>query len=351
MSRFVQLHILTPYHPSNLNRDDLNRPKTAYMGEALRLRVSSQSLKRAWRTSELFQQSFSGSLGVRTKELGKGIYDELLAGGVAEKKALAWSRAMAGKFGKLKKETDKNPTEIEQLCFVTPEEKEAVKALTQKLIETGEDPSDEDLMLLRKSATAVDVAMFGRMLASDPVYNVEAAVQVAHAVTVNQATVEDDFFTAVDDLNQGIEDVGAGHMGEFEFGSGVFYLYICCDCAQLKKNLNGDAILAGRALAALAEAAATVAPGGKQASFASRSYAQYILAEKGDKQPRSLAAAFFKPVKHNDPVPEAIKALCSMRDQMDACYGPLAQDTRQMCVPRAEGSLADILAFIKEAAL
>ena len=55
MTQFIQLHLLTSYPPSNLNRDDLGRPKSAQIGGVGRLRVSSQSLKRAWRTSEVFQ--------------------------------------------------------------------------------------------------------------------------------------------------------------------------------------------------------------------------------------------------------------------------------------------------------
>jgi len=43
MGNFIQLHLLTSYPPSNLNRDDLGRPKTAIMGGKTRLRISSQS--------------------------------------------------------------------------------------------------------------------------------------------------------------------------------------------------------------------------------------------------------------------------------------------------------------------
>ena len=172
--------------------------------------------------------------------------------------------------------------------------------MADKLAASGEPPSDEDLKLLRLPETAVDIALFGRMLAANPAYNMEAALQVAHAFTVNDAVVEDDFFTAVDDLNEGIEDVGAGHMGETGFGAGVFYAYMCLDCGLLTENLGGDASLAKQAGRALVEASAMVAPTGKQNSFASRSVAHYILAEYGERQPRSLASAFIKPVRGKD---------------------------------------------------
>src|SRR5690606_8337809 len=108
MTRFVQLHLLTSYPPANLNRDDLGRPKTARMGGVERLRISSQSLKRTWRTSDLFQEALAGHLGTRTKMLGISVYEQLLAGGVDAKNALAWAKAIAEQFGKLKKEDKEN---------------------------------------------------------------------------------------------------------------------------------------------------------------------------------------------------------------------------------------------------
>ena len=61
MSRFLQLHLLTFYPPSNLNRDDTGRPKTATVGGAPRLRISSQAMKRAWRSSPAFARAAAGA--------------------------------------------------------------------------------------------------------------------------------------------------------------------------------------------------------------------------------------------------------------------------------------------------
>ena len=109
MSTFVQLHLLTSYPPACLNRDDLNRPKTAVMGGVQRLRVSSQSLKRAWRTSDVFKEALSGHIGTRTKEMGLRVYERLKEAGVAEKLAKEWAQkiAIAGPFGKLTKQQTK----------------------------------------------------------------------------------------------------------------------------------------------------------------------------------------------------------------------------------------------------
>ena len=345
MSTFIQLHMLTPYAPSNLNRDDLGRPKTAIVGGTQRLRISSQSLKRAWRTSEFFMNCPKGlaeHTGTRTKEMGRLVYEVLTGKGIDEKDAEEWSRKVAGVFGKVKK----TGVEIEQLAHFSPKEKEAVLALADRLADEKREPANDELKLLQKKHTAVDIAMYGRMLADDPGFNTEAAVQVAHAFTVDKCVVEDDFFTAVDDLNEGIEDVGAGHMGETQFGAGLFYLYICINTDLLKENLSNQTALANSALKALTEAAATVAPTGKQNSFASRAYAQYILAEKGTRQPRSLATAFLKPVSSQDYLAEAINNLEETRDKMDRAYGSCASATACLNVPACQGTLADVLEFV-----
>ncbi len=353
MTRFVQLHLLTSYPPANLNRDDLGRPKTAIMGGAQRLRISSQSLKRAWRTSEVFKLALGDNLGVRTKEMGRQVYKTLIDSGVKDKDAKAWAGDIAGVFGKIKKEDKKNDDllhvlDIEQLAHFSPEEREAINKLCKVLAGRGNGPEKDELALLKKQHSAADIALFGRMLASSPYFNTDAAAQVAHAISVHKVTVEDDFFTAVDDLNTGEEDVGAGHMGETEFAAGLFYQYICVDRELLKENLGGDGLLANKTLAALVEAAATVAPSGKQNSFASRARASYILAEKGDQQPRSLSVAFLKPVNGADMLADSITALDKSVSTMDKAYGKCADRRYVMNLATGEGSLSEIIDGITE---
>jgi len=349
MSQFIQVHLLTSYPPANLNRDDLGRPKTAVMGGSQRLRISSQSLKRAWRTSELFEAALADHLGTRTKEMGVKVFERLREKGVPEKKAKEWAKQIAEVFGKRKKEDKEKPLqdlEIEQLAHFSPEEIAAIKALEDKLAKTRKDPIEADLKLLRKRHKAADISMFGRMLADSPDYNTEAAVQVAHAITVHEVAVEDDYFTAVDDLNEGREDAGAGHIGETEFGAGIFYLYLCINRDLLVSNLDGDETLARRALRALVEAATKIAPTGKQNSFASRARASYLLAEKGAQQPRSLAVAFLKPISGKDMLVTAVDALTRTRDNMDKVYGPCAEGNREMNALTGAGKLSDILDFV-----
>ncbi len=353
MNRFLQLHVLTSYPPANLNRDDLGRPKTAKMGGSDRLRVSSQSLKRNWRTSDLFQESLAGHLGIRTKALGVQVFEELVDAEIPETKAKAWAQKIAGNFGKLKSEDKNNPLsslEIEQLVHVSAQEKKEIDKLVQRLITEKRAPTEEESSLLRKENMAVDIALFGRMLASAPKHNVEAACQVAHAISVHAVTIEDDYFTAVDDLNDGSEDLGAGHIGETGFAAGLFYSYICINKELLIESLDGNVGLASKAIAALTETAIKVSPKGKQNSFGSRAYASYVLAESGDQQPRSLSVAFLKPVSKfaEDYGVESISALQKQRQNFDTVYGPCADSHYELNAIDGTGSLQQLLAFVCE---
>src|SRR6516165_6528365 len=138
MARFVQLHLLTFYPPANLNRDDTGRPKTAIIGGAERLRISSQSLKRAVRTSDVFRSKLDGHLAKRTQRLGADILKYLVDKGMDEKKAMEVTRKIAEVFGKLEDEKADNPSYIRQLAFISPEEREAAFALADKAL-SGEE--------------------------------------------------------------------------------------------------------------------------------------------------------------------------------------------------------------------
>lgn len=354
MSIFIQLHLLTSYPPSNLNRDDLGRPKTAIMGGKTRLRISSQSLKRAWRTSDLFESALAGHIGTRTKRMGVEIYKRLHENGVAESKAKAFAKEMVAFFGAIEgADKDKPLKELEssQLIHFNQSEYKSLLELADKVASEGK-LDKEDLKKLVAKRYDVDIAMFGRMLTGKEIVKVtkdpEASVQVAHAVTVHDVAVEDDYFTAVDDLNSGEDDLGAAHIGEIEFGAGVFYLYLCINRDLLVENICGDKLLADKTLAALVEAAAKVAPTGKQNSFASRAYSSYILAEKGEQQPRSLSVAFLKPVRGEDILGKAIAKIETKRINMEKAYGKCADATKIMNAETGEGTLAEIITFVKE---
>lgn len=351
MTDFLQLHFLTFYPPSNLNRDDLGRPKSAIIGGSTRLRISSQALKRTWRTSEVFKTTLDGHLASRTQRIGEVIHEHLLGAQVAPEKAVKITREIIAVFGKPKSEADKAPLFTEQLAFISSEERAAALELADRMVADAKfDPKKQAGEILRRTDTAADLAMFGRMLADKPDYNREAAVQVAHAVTTHKTMIEDDYYTAVDDLKKPSEDAGAGFLGEAGFGAGVFYLYACINRDLLKQNLGGDDALAGIACAALVEAAATVAPSGKQASFASRARASYILAERGTDQPRSLTAAFLRPVDESADggvLAASIKELKKLRTDLARAYNDGTGPSAEMNVLEGDGTLEEIKAFCR----
>ena len=371
MTQFIQIHLLTAYPPANLNRDDMGRPKTAVMGGDLRLRISSQSLKRAWRTSDIFDQRIKGC-GRRTRLLGEKVLKRLKDRGIDDKDALEVAHLMASVFGKNEGKKKDRPHEhinIKQLAFISPEEEEMVLRIAYSCFPEPSLALDKDKFnelssknkppkqakealqklreeVLQKKDKAADIAMFGRMLADSSEYNREASVQVAHAVTTHKVTVEDDYYTAIDELKEADEDAGAGFVGVQEYGAGLFYSYICINRTLLEKNLDNDKDLAREACAALVEAAAKVAPKGKQASYASRARASYIMAERGEQQPRSLVAAFYTPVGEGDYIKSSIDKLEGFQKNLDTCYGDCAEARCVMNASENKGSLAEVIEFI-----
>lgn len=352
MSRFLQLHYLTIYPLSNPNRDDLGRPKTANYGGVPRLRISSQAVKRAARLSDVMQAELKGHLGERTQRIGEVVRDALADACEAEAERVEIAEKVADIFGKLDAEAAKRGAiRTRQLAFISPDERAAAIELARKALAGESLPKDKELkrMVLRTADGAVDVAMFGRMLADDPDFNREAAVQVSHALTTHRALVEDDYYTAVDDLKLPAEDAGAGFVGEAGFGSGVFYTYACVDTGLLIENLGGDRQLAARGAGALVEALATATPSGKRNSFAHQTRASYIRAESGDSQPRSLAGAFFKPVEGQDLMAASVEALEEMAASMDTSYGACAEASETMNVAERKGTLAAVRTFAADA--
>lgn len=350
MNRFIQLHFLTNYPPSNPNRDDQGRPKTAIYGNVTRLRLSSQSLKRAARLSDAMLKGLEGHIGQRTQRLGEEVRQHLLNKGVTDSKADEISKKIAEIFGKLDNTAiKKNPAHVRtrQLAFISPDERAAALQSADKLLD-GESLDSLKDDVLRTADGAVDLAMFGRMLADDPEFNREAAVQLSHAITTHKAAVEDDWYTAIDDLKRPTEDMGAGFVGETGFGSGVYYLYACIDSNLLLKNLSGDRALASRGVAAVTEALAISSPSGKRNSYGHHTRAAYIRAESGNQQPYSLATAFLNPVTGDDLLHASVCALEDMVEKFDHAYGPRAESHAVMNIQKSEGTLDEILSFVSK---
>ncbi|WP_414897964.1 type I-E CRISPR-associated protein Cas7/Cse4/CasC [Rhodovulum sp. YEN HP10] len=350
MSTFLQFHLLTTYGPSNPNRDDQGRPKQAMVGGSPRLRMSSQSVKRALRESAFFELDLQGNMGIRTKRLFEKLVEHLDTQGVPGDVASEAAAQVAEIFGKLEAPNKADGNRVAStLAFVSPEEWRLAEDLVGKIV-AGEDmPKEKDLkkLVLRHADGAVDIAMFGRMLAADADFNRDAAVQVAHAITTHTAQAEEDWFSAVDDLNKA-EDTGAGHLGETAFGSGVYYQYVCVNADLLVENLDGDRDLAAKGAEALARALAQTSPRGKQNSFAHHPRAHYVLAEKGTQAPRDLSGAFFSPIREQPILDNSVASLVRTRDDIDAAYGQ-AWDADCIMHVGVGGTLDEIVLFAGDA--
>lgn len=314
----INLHILQNYAPSNLNRDDTGSPKDAIFGGALRARISSQSIKRSIRKSSYFQDVFSDEpqlLGKRSQLFPDRLRGELMAQGLAEEdaKLIAKKISQMGKAedrgssagsqrGQTTSASKRNEFMTKQLIFFTDEE---VKNMAQYLRSMYKDKASFDKMkvddLERELAAygrlprSVDISMFGRMTTSAAFTNVEAAVQVAHAISTHRIEQEFDYYTAVDDLSG---EVGAGFIGDTSFNSATYYKYFNIHWEELLRNLGEDAELARADVYALIVAACRAHPTGKQNSFAALNPPDFVLLEvRKNNVPVSYANAFLKPVR------------------------------------------------------
>jgi CRISPR system Cascade subunit CasC len=260
-----------------------------------RARVSSQAWKRAVRQEfkDIFEKD---DLGYRTKDvtalLAKEIQQEKPS--ITEKEAVKQAEEALINAGvsmkKTKKGTDDAETPIpvaDALLFISEAQ---IKALA-KLKLSGE--KDKKLYKAAlKEHPSVDMALFGRMLASDPSANWDAAAQVAHAISTHGVNTEFDYFTAVDDLSPE-DNAGAGHIGIVEFNSSTVYRYATVNVLALQKSLG---LKAPEAAAGFLKAFVLSMPTGKQNTFANRTIPTSVYVSIRDDQPVSFAGAFEKAI-------------------------------------------------------
>ena len=303
----IELHSLTSHAPANLNRDDLGRPKSAVFGGANRARISSQAVKRSIRTSTYLSGLLSGSLSTRSRQIPKEIHKRLLADGLDAERVKKVCEAFVEVLGKADK---KNELQTSQIVFLTAGEMARATEYIRGIVASDSKLTAKDLKdvsengaraigLNRVPNDAADMALFGRMTTDDAgdFAAVDAAMQVAHAISTHTVVQDVDWFTAVDDIATGSDETGSAHLGETGFNSAVFYKYFSCNMPLLVRNMGGDAEAAGRSLAAFFDAACRVTPGGKQNSFASHALADLVLVVVRDQRvPVSLANAFERPV-------------------------------------------------------
>jgi CRISPR system Cascade subunit CasC len=346
--RFMQIHFLTSYPAALLNRDDVGFAKRLPFGGVVRTRISSQCLKRHWRT---FKGDYSleslerTQMSIRSrKTFEKFVYEPLVDRGVepklAEQATSGLMRVLLGESAKAKKEkTASDDTVSLETGQITVLGRPELEYIVEEALAVcaNADPGTvadalkkhftkekkKNLKALRQGA-GLDAALFGRMVTSDILARGDAAVHVAHAFTVHAEAVESDYFSAVDDLlaSGNDADLGSGHIGTSELTSGLFYGYVVVDVPLLLENLGNEVPLAAEIGERLVHLVSRVSPGAKLGSTAPHAYASVVLVESGSAQPRTFANAFLKPVKElPDVLANATDALGVHVRDMDATYG------------------------------
>lgn len=339
MTYIIDIYALQTVPPSLINRDDMGAPKTAIFGGVPRQRVSSQSWKRAVR--KYFETEIEGTdIGLRSRELPEVIAKKVqdIAPEMSTEDALNGVRALFKATSKdgIKLVEPKKPKKGEELpeetqypttsylIFLSAHQIErAAQAIVDK---AGEKFSKNEAQEILDTKHSVDVAMFGRMLADVPAYKVDAAVQVAHAISVHEAQPEFDYFTAVDDVVEDEEETGAGMIGTTQMMSSTLYRFASVNIEALEKNL-GDEEVARQAAGHFIKAFAESMPTGKQNSFANNTLPELVYVAIRDTRSVSLVNAFESPiVEPGQRRVAAAAALASEERSIEHNYGmkPLA---------------------------
>jgi CRISPR system Cascade subunit CasC len=358
--RFLQIHTLTNYPASLLNRDDAGFAKRMPFGGAVRTRISSQCLKRHWRVydGENSLATIDAPESVRSRvAFERYVVEPLVKEGVDETVARLAALKLVGKvFGseakqeRVEKRTGQKRSredgavsgpvstaqvtvlgrpELDYLCQLAREAVKAgggVSANVEKLIDerTKEKEIKKNIQALKPGSleAGLGAALFGRMVTGDILARTDAAIHVAHSITVHAQMTESDYFTAIDDLVREEGEQESGHINASELTSGLFYGYVVVDVNGLASNLGDNRELAGDVVERLLNIVSTVSPGAKKGSTAPYAYSHLVLVEGGNRQPRTLQNAFIEPVRTNGRLVEnAYAAIQQHLKELDEMYG------------------------------
>ncbi|GAB1819616.1 type I-E CRISPR-associated protein Cas7/Cse4/CasC [Herbidospora sp. RD11066] len=349
----IELHLLQSFPVSNLNRDDTGQPKTATFGGVTRGRISSQSLKRAARQTFNEYGLSRDETGVRTKRLQENAVEILTTQHgrdpeTANNVVICGLEALG--FG-----VDPNTRLTQYLLFVGRQacelladfcqrewdrlehaaaERAKARAKQKTTDDDGTDeaaggkakkikPSKNDLAEAKRildAAKVADVALFGRMIADNKDFSVDAASQVAHALSTHAVVNEFDYYTAVDDLKPQ-DQSGADMIGTVDFNSACYYRYINLDLDQLARNLGNDADLVTRTARTWLYAFIHAVPSGKQNSMAALTLPDTLIGVVRQRGAWNLANAFLRPVSGNDLMTLSTSRLVEHLAQLRQFYG------------------------------
>ncbi|MBL8754833.1 MAG: type I-E CRISPR-associated protein Cas7/Cse4/CasC [Planctomycetes bacterium] len=366
----IELHILQNFAPSNLNRDDTGAPKDCEFGGHRRARISSQCFKRAIREAfKVGGEVDASMLGARTKRLVEQVAEALVAEGHTDNDSIAAATAAVEGAGFGVKGAEENH-KTEYLLFLPMRAIQDIAKLLHEnwpaiaqVVESGKGKPENDdkpkkqgakkaqakaefpkdlgkrIAEVMKNATKTpDIALFGRMIADDPSWNVEAACQVAQAISTNRMAMDFDFFTAVDDLRSA-DTTGSDMMGTVQFSSGCFYRYLVVDCAALRTNL-GDGDMLEPSLRGFLRAAIEAIPTGKQNSMAAHNPPSYVLAiVRSGGAPVSLANAFLKPARPREDSDLVDVSIAALENYFASVKGMSGSRHLQKCISVADRTL------------
>jgi CRISPR system Cascade subunit CasC len=359
--KLIELHILQSFPVSCLNRDDVGAPKTATFGGVTRARISSQCLKRAVR---LYAKDLCPDLyaGQRSKLIVQPIAKVAEQHGVPPDKALEVAKKFCDELATFDESAFKNKgiLKVKTLMFLSPLEREEVGKELARLIEESKNGKALDKKI--KSAAskvqeakvkdAADIALFGRMVATDHSLTVEGAAMFSHALSSHRADNDIDFYTAVDDLQREdptVEDedrAGSGMMGTLEFTSAVYYRYVGLNLGLLWDEAHLGAFSTEerhKVIDAFLRATILAVPGARKNSMNANTLPSYVLGlVKETGQPLQLINAFEKPITpRNGLVETSIDVLKQHHEQLKKTWG--IRPSLEISIP--ETSLDD---FCKE---
>ena len=283
---YLDIHAIQSVPPSNINRDDTGSPKTAQYGGATRARVSSQCWKKAMRDYFL-SHGEAGKVGVRTKDIVTYVAEK-----IREKdamKSVDEAMEMADKVINLAGVSTKD-YKAKALFFLGNKQAEELAMAALRNVQ-----DKNEIKMILKENPAIDVALFGRMVADEPTLNEDASCQVAHAISTHAVSGEYDYFTAIDDLSPE-DNAGAGMIGTIEYNSSTLYRYADIAVHELCRQL-GSKEAAISAVTLFIEAFIKSMPTGKVNTFANQTLPQGIIVTLRSDRPVNLVSAFEEPVQ------------------------------------------------------
>ena len=282
---FLDIHAIQTLPPSNVNRDDTGSPKTAQYGGVRRARVSSQSWKKAIR-SYFYNNSEQSNVGIRSLEVVRYIAEKIEKNdsNITYEKALKMANSTLNKA-----KVSTKDYKAKALFFIGDKQAEN---LAQAAVNGVEDK--KVLQDILKDNPAIDIALFGCMVADDPFLNEDASCQVAHSISTHAVQTEFDFFTAVDDLAPE-DNAGAGMLGTIEFNSSTMYRYANVAVHELSNQI-GSKEATIKTLKLFVEAFSNSLPTGKVNTFANQTLPQFIMINLRTDRPVNLVSAFENPI-------------------------------------------------------